>query len=70
MNCNCKWTETVLALVIIVFALWADWMYSQWIVVIAAILLLIHAWACKSCANCRMKEMPRSSSRPKRRKRR
>lgn len=70
MNCNCKWTETVLAIIILVFAFWTSWAYSQWVVIIAAVLLLIHAWACKSCANCDMKEMPKSSSMRNKRKRR
>jgi hypothetical protein len=62
MGCNCKWCETVLAIVIIVFAFW-ETVASQWIVVIAAILLLIHAWSCKNCA------MPASSSGKKKSKR-
>ena len=48
MNCNCKWVETVLAIVIIVFVL-LETGASQWIVLIAAILLLIHSWMCKNC---------------------
>ena len=46
MNCNCF--ITVLAIVIIVFALWETGV-SQWLVLIAAVLILWHAWMCKSC---------------------
>lgn len=68
MNCNCQWTETILAIVILVFAFWTTWMYSQWVVIIAAILLLIHAWACKNCAVSGMKEMPASGMKSRRRR--
>lgn len=53
MNCNCKWVESALAIIIIVFA-FIDKSYSQWIIVIAAALLLIHSWTCKSCGVCDM----------------
>ncbi len=49
MGCNCKVTESILAILIIVFALWMT-PWSQWIVVIAGVVLLIHSFACKSCA--------------------
>lgn len=55
MNCNCKWTETILAIVILLFTFWSV-AWSQWIVSIAAILLLLHAWMCKSCMMCREHE--------------
>lgn len=51
MNCNCKWTESVLALLILVFAFWQV-AWSQWIIVIAAVILLLHSWMCKTCAMC------------------
>lgn len=45
----CKsWCELILAVVIIVFALWQT-SVSQWIVVIAGIVLLIHSFTCKTC---------------------
>ncbi len=45
----CKsWCESILAIIILVFALWQT-TYSQWIVVIAAIILLIHSFTCKKC---------------------
>lgn len=63
MNCNCQWTETILAIVILVFAFWTvSW--SQWIIAIAAIVLLLHAWMCKSCMMCR-----EHTSKPSKRKR-
>jgi len=42
MNCNCSVANFILAVIIIVFALWST-TASQWIVVIAAALLAIHA---------------------------
>ena len=47
-NCNCKNTEIVLGIVILVFALW-ETTYSKWVIVVAAILLLLHAVSCKNC---------------------
>lgn len=45
----CKsWCEFFIALVVIVFALWQT-NYSQWILVIAGVVLLIHSFTCKTC---------------------
>ena len=45
----CKsWCEAIIAVVVIVFALWQT-AYSQWIVVIAGVVLLIHSFTCKKC---------------------
>lgn len=41
MKCNCSIGNIVLAVIILVFALWQV-MYSQWIIIIAAVLLIIH----------------------------
>ena len=60
--CNCKLTEIVLGVIILLFAVW-DWgidpRFSKWIVGIAAVLLILHASMCKSCG------MPVSSRRKK-----
>ena len=44
--CNCKLTEIVLGVIILLFAVW-DWgidpRFSKWIVGIAAVLLILHA---------------------------
>ncbi|MBU0907879.1 MAG: hypothetical protein KKD18_01795 [Nanoarchaeota archaeon] len=47
----CKsWCEFIIGLVIALIALFAwDWMYSKWVIVIAAIVLIIHSFMCKSC---------------------
>ena len=42
--CKCYISNTILAVIILVFALWDTWKYSKWVVVIAAALLLIHEW--------------------------
>ena len=45
----CKsWCELIIALVVIVFAYWQT-TYSQWILIIAGIVLLIHSFMCKKC---------------------
>ncbi len=44
--CNCKLTEIIVGLVVLVFSFW-DTVYSKWIIVIAAAVLLIHALFCK-----------------------
>jgi len=52
MTHNCKISESILAIVIIVFAVWEstiNWLPSKWIIIIAAVLLLIHSNRCKSC---------------------
>ncbi len=46
----CKsWCEAILAIVILVFSLWNSWAYSQGVVIIAAIVLLVHSFTCKQC---------------------
>ncbi|MEK6854757.1 MAG: hypothetical protein AABX73_00885 [Nanoarchaeota archaeon] len=45
----CKsWCELIIAIVVIIFALWQT-DYSQWILVIAGIALAIHSFTCKKC---------------------
>lgn len=45
----CKsWCELIIALIVIIFALWQT-AWSQWILVIAGIVLLVHSFTCKSC---------------------
>ena len=57
----CKsWCELIIAIVVIVFALWQT-PISQWILVIAGIVLLIHSFTCKVCFSGN--HMPAKSSR-------
>ena len=53
MNCNCRWYELVLAVVILVFVIWPTQIFSAavswWLVIIAAVLLIIHSLICKHC---------------------
>ena len=45
----CKsWCELIIAIVIIVFALW-ETTWSKWIILIAGIVLAIHSFTCKKC---------------------
>ena len=55
MGCNCKWCEAVIAVIIFLMAMWPQWFganVSKWIVVIAAVVLFVHSWMCKSCMMC------------------
>ena len=61
--CNCKATEIVLGLIILVFAFWQT-MYSKWIIVVAAAILVIHGLMCKNMSNC----MPMPAKSPARKK--
>ncbi len=64
----CKsWCEFLVALVVIVFALWQT-AWSQWVLVIAGVVLLIHSLACKTCfagKGMSMKETARKKGRRK-----
>ena len=45
----CKsWCEAILGIVILIFA-FVETSYSKWIIVIAAVVLLIHSFTCKKC---------------------
>ena len=72
MGCNCKGIELVLAIVILVFALWQT-TYSSWIVIIAAVLLVLHALSCKGMCGTDMSSgsaRKASSGKKKKKKRR
>jgi len=51
MNHNCKWAEVILLLLIIIWAIWANLfgIPSFWVIIIAAVILLIHELSNKSC---------------------
>jgi len=59
MECNCKWTQTVLALAILVFSLFVSVSWGKWVIVVAAALLLVHSWSCKNCCKTGTKSMPK-----------
>jgi hypothetical protein len=55
MGCNCKWTEIVLGLIIIVFA-WPELInvaWAAWVVIISGALLIVHALKCGNCGACK-----------------
>lgn len=66
----CKsWCELIIGLVIALFALfWWTLSYTRWVVLVAALLLIIHSFMCKHCwcscdKGCKMhgeKEMTKS----------
>jgi len=58
MNCNCKWTNAVLSLIIIIFAVWTPVTWAKWIVVIAAVLLFLYSLRC--FGSCETAEKPKS----------
>ncbi|MFH1325810.1 MAG: hypothetical protein ABIH49_03540 [archaeon] len=63
----CRWTEAVLAIVIIVFTWWPTQilsaMVSKWIVIVAAAYLLLHAFTCKHCKGIMMGMKSKPASR-------
>ena len=59
--CN-SWCEAILGIVVLVFALWQT-MYSKWIIVIAAIVLIIHSFTCKQCFAKHHEAMPMKKKR-------
>ena len=68
---HCGWTQTVLALLILVFAIWPTAVFSslvsRWIVVVSAALLLVHALVCHKCGGVCAKWMMKPSHRKRRR---
>lgn len=64
MNCNCRHCNTFLAIVILVFSFWivewTIWLTSKWIIVAAAVLILLHGLKCPHCGNgmCEVKKVP------------
>ena len=67
-HCNCKWTETIIGVVILVVTLWPNLLgasVSWWLTVIAAAILILHAWRCSGV--CMPREMSMQAARRKRR---
>lgn len=62
MNCKCKCCTTVLAIVILIFSFWsvawARWLTSKWIIVAAAVLILLHEIGCNKYRGRCMTKMP------------
>ncbi|MEK6908993.1 MAG: hypothetical protein AABX23_03000 [Nanoarchaeota archaeon] len=67
MNCKCNWVESILAIIIIIFAYMGS-ASSRWVIIIAAVLLLLHALMCKKCGMCEEPEMMESKHSKKRRR--
>ncbi len=56
MSCNCKSCEAIIAVIIGVLAIWPNLLgavNSRWVIIIAAIVLLVHSFACKHCMMCK-----------------
>lgn len=47
MMCNCKITEIILGIVVLIFA-FVSAAYAKWLVALAAVLLIIHAFTCRN----------------------
>ena len=73
MGCNCKVFETVLGIVLLIVAIWPNLLtegISNWIIIIGAVLLIIHACMCKNCgAWCYPNEQGSKDIRKKRKQR-
>ncbi len=62
-NCNCKWAETIFGVVILVVSIWPGIFgtsATRWIVIVAAALLVLHAWKCGNCGTCGPESTSRS----------
>jgi hypothetical protein len=78
MNCKCKYCSAVLAIVVLVFSFWqvawTSWLTSKWIIVAAAVLILLHGVSCHYCndGSCKVTKAPmkRKARRVARRKKR
>ena len=66
MDCKCNWVEAILAIVIIVSATMAG-ASSKWVIIIAALLMLLHALFCRKCQMCEPSMMESKSMKKKRR---
>ena len=62
MNCNCTATNVILGLLVLVFTFWQT-VASKWIVVIAAVLLILHAFCCGKCMSCETEKPAKSKKR-------
>ncbi|MEK6844573.1 MAG: hypothetical protein AABX83_04075 [Nanoarchaeota archaeon] len=54
MRINCKVSETIIGLIILIVAVWPVLLgleISNWIIIIASIVLIIHAWTHKHKSN-------------------
>lgn len=73
MRCNCKVTEIILGAIILIFAfLWASGSYnrlSAWVIIIAAIALILHAFMHHKDHGMHKEEMMEKMSKSSRKKR-
>lgn len=74
MECNCKWTEVIIAAVILIWVIWPNMLTlsSYWVVIVAAVALVLHAFTCSKCNACNTCEPEgmKMSAKPKKKKRR
>jgi len=65
MSYHCGWVGVILSALILIFVIWPTQiipqMYSWWVVVISAALLLLHALTCKRCMGILSKRSGASS---------
>ncbi|MBU0894484.1 MAG: hypothetical protein KKF48_00820 [Nanoarchaeota archaeon] len=49
--CDCnKWWGVFLGLIVIVFTLWIPTTWTKWLVVLAGVIILFHAFKCNTCS--------------------
>ena len=64
MECKCRYCNAIFAIVILVFSFWqvawTNWLTSKWIIVVAAVLILLHDLKCGYCSDgsCDVKAVP------------
>ena len=65
---SCNWVQLVLAALILIFAFWQT-VASKWIIVVAAVLILVHSFACPCCKEgSEMWKQKHAKAKPKKKK--
>ena len=70
--CNCKGTELVTGIVVLVLALWPALLgatASKWVLVAAAVILIIHSLGCKDMCGTTAAPKPAAKKKAKKKKR-
>jgi hypothetical protein len=57
-----KWGMAVLPLIVLIFAIW-EMAASKWIVIVAAVLMLLHTFGCNDCCSAEVKSKPKKRKR-------
>lgn len=67
-----SWCETILGVIVIVFALWESIYMSvgKWVLLIAGIILVIHSMSCRGCFHTHMEDKMQTTTMKKAKRKR